>query len=203
MTEILPIAAVVAISLFVTKESFEIVRRYRERGRKLRAVKALIRDEVKANHIALNHLSMAICMAEATPDYEGAKDAVVTGHGGRLFYRRFDEDGSVMAGSMLRAVRQTEYQRLLPQAAELSPKLYRILRDGYSHVSELDHILTSFADHAGGIEDEREWFPPFREWARDRLIEISSDLIALYKSLGGDVSDIKVPPVLRKKEADT
>lgn len=203
MPDFLPVAAVVAISLFVTKEVFEFVRRAAERKRKKRAIKALLRDEIQANHLALNHLLMALDMARATPFYKGATNAIVTGFGGRMFYRRFAGDGSVLSGAIIRNAKSSEYQRLLPQAAELDPKLYRLMRDGYTHVHDLENIITSFMDHAGGPPDEKEWFEPFQDWASSRMREISLELCRLHIQLGGKASDIKVPACLRCANAPT
>lgn len=132
-------------------------------------------------------------MSDTTEGYEESSNTIVTGFGGRVFYRRVGPDGEVVAGCPIWQAKTTEYQRLLPQAAELDFRLYELLRNGYTYIHELDHIVTSFIDHAGGIPDGKDWLPPFREWANLRLQDISEEIQMLHELIGGSHSEIQVP----------
>jgi hypothetical protein len=201
MLEILPIATVVAIIVFITKETLEFFRRMGERRRKKRAIKSLIRDELRANHLALNLIDSAIHSASQLDYREGTTGSIVAGHGGRTHHRIIDKNGEILGGGMIRPVKTTEYQRLLPQAAELDFKLYEELREGHGRIQELEHIVNSFIENFGNAPDD-QWWPGFCEWASACLCDISKDMVEQYVKLGGDRSDIRVPPGLIRRSAE-
>jgi hypothetical protein len=130
--------------------------------------------------------------------HEGTKASVVAGHGGRIHYLLADEGGQVISGGMIRPVRTTEYQRLLPQAAELDFKLYRTLKDGHERILELENIVNSFTEDFANATEGEAW-SSFCEWASDSLVVISKALIEQYVELGGDKADIRVPPGLLRR----
>lgn len=181
---VLPIAAVVAICLFIAKETVELFRRKAERRRKTTAIKELLQHEIADNYRVLQNLFSAIDMAtryEIEPD---GSDAIVVQHGGRLRYHRLAPDGSEASGLPLPAVRTTEFNRLLPTVAELDKQLYSEIRNGYEHIYETEHLWTSFVDYlTGDAADREQWFEGFCDYAGRRYEDINNGVRHLYKLL--------------------
>jgi hypothetical protein len=103
MQHLLPVAAIVAICLFVLKETFELFRRASERRRKRTAIKELLHREVAENYRVLNNLFHAIDTTERDTIAPDERDTIVAQHGGRLSYERVDADGAVVSGNPLPA----------------------------------------------------------------------------------------------------
>ena len=186
MSNILPIAAIVAILLFVLKETFEFLRRSGERRRKRAAIRELLQHEVAENYRVLNCLFSAIDSTTREEILPEEKDTIVVQHSGRREYARVDENGLVVSGCPLPPVRTAEFNRLLPSAAELDKKLYSEIRLGYQHVHQLDHLVNSFVDFVTGSPMEREmFFDGFRQYASGYYDEIDRGLRRLYAVLAG------------------
>jgi hypothetical protein len=186
MSNLLPIAAIVAICLFVLKETFELLRRLAERRRKRGAIKELLQHEVAENYRVLNCLFHAIDTTTRDEILPDEKDVIVVQNSGRREYVRVDAKGQLISGNPLPPVRTAEFNRLLPSAAELDKKFYSEIRLGYSHVHELDHLVNSFVDFLTGDSKEREMFlASFQHYAESRYDDIEKGLRGLYLTLAG------------------
>jgi hypothetical protein len=186
MSNLLPVAAIVAIFLFVLKETFELLRRSGERRRKRAAIKELLQHEVAENYRVLNSLFHAIDTTTRDEILPDEKDTIVVQSSGRREYVRVDDKGLLVSGNPLPPVHTAEFNRLLPSAAELDKKLYSEIRLGYDHVHELDHLVNSFVDLLTGSFKEREMFlDGFRHYAESHYDEIETGLRHLYVVLAG------------------
>lgn len=185
MPNLLPVAVIVAICLFVLKETFEFFRRAGERRRKRSAIKELLQHEVAENYRVLNNLFHAIDTTERDTISPGERDTIVVQHSGRLSYERVDADGTVVSGNPLPVARMTEFNRLLPSAAELDKKLYLAIRRGYEHVYQIEHLHSSFVDFITGNTKDREFLVPFRHYASGCYADIDKGLRQLYIVLAG------------------
>lgn len=183
MNNLLPIAAVVAIFLFVVKEIFEFCRRSIERGRKRSAIKELISHEVAANYRAFGYLYSAIRITDEkiTP---GEKDTIVVQHGGRLLFER-THPSQIGTGNPVPSPSMTEFNRLLPTVAEIDKKLYAAIREGYAAIYQLEHLHHSFVDYVLGGEKEKEIFGGFRQYAWASFDETEKGIWELYVFLTG------------------
>jgi hypothetical protein len=186
MVTLIPVAAIVAIFLFLLKEAFEFFRRAGERRRKRTAIKELLKHEVSENYRALNFLFHAIDATERETIAPAERDTIVVQHAGRLRYDRIDTNGSVVSGNPLPVPRMTEFNRLLQSAAELDKTLYSEIRKGYEHVFQIEHLYYSFVDYLTGRDKDREmWFDGFRRYAWDLYDEIDKGLREFYVILAG------------------
>ena len=185
MPNLLPVAAVVAICLFILKETFELFRRSGERQRKRAAIKEPLQHEVSENYCVLNNLFHAIDTTERDTIAPEERDTVVVQRSGRMCYERVDTDGSVVSGNSLPAARMTEFNRLLLSAAELDKKLYSEIRRGYEHVYQLEHLHHSFVDFLTGSDHDRELLSSFRQYASGYYDDIDKGLRQLYTLLAG------------------
>jgi hypothetical protein len=79
----------------------------------------------------------------------------------------------------------TEFNRLLPAAAELDKKLYLAIRKGYEHVYQIEHLHNSFVDFLTGSTKDRELLGPFRHYASSHYDDIDKGLRQLYVVLAG------------------
>ncbi len=192
MSNILPVAAIVAIFLFLLKETFELLRRSGERRRKRTAIRELLQHEVAENYRVLNCLFSAIDSTTRDEILPDENDTIVVQQSGRREYARVDENGLLVSGRPLPPVSTVEFNRLLPSAAELDKKLYSEIRLGYQHVHQLDHLVNSFVDFLTGNPKEREiFFGGFRQYAFGCYDEIDRGLRRLYVMLAGKELDYK------------
>jgi hypothetical protein len=185
MGDVLPLAAIIAICLFITKEVVELARRKLERRRKTKAIQELLRHEIAENYLVLNFLFSAI---DSSSDLESAeeKDRLVEQQSGRLYYERIDPAGDIITGGPVPPVATSEYVRLLPSLAELDRNLYAIVRNGYEKVFELDHLRRSFVDYVSGDPKQRRmWYQPFCRYAKDLYQDIERALRDTHIAVAG------------------
>lgn len=183
----LPIAAVVAICLFLAKEIAEFVRRRGERKRKKAAIKEVLRHEVAYNYRVLLNLFSALDDTTRDEIEPEGSDVIVVQHGGRLRYHRLDPNGAIVSGLPLLSVCTTEFNKILPTVAELDKNLYAEIRLGYQFIYEIEHLWTSFVDYLTGDPAEREqWFDGFRHYAEECKDGITEGVEQLYKVLTGE-----------------
>jgi hypothetical protein len=192
VSNVLPVAAIVAICLFVLKEIFELLRRAGERKRKRAAIKELLRHEVEENYRVLNNLFHAIDSTTRTEILSDEKDTIVVQHSGQREYARVNKEGLVVSGNPLPPVCTAEFNRLLPLAAELDRRLYSDIRLGYEYVHRLDQLLNLFVDFLTGRPAEREMFlEAFRQYAWSDYDDIDAGLRRLYVGLAGHEIEYK------------
>ena len=183
MQEFLPIAAIVAICLFIAKETFEFVRRILERRRKVRAAKQLLCREVSHNFRVLNYLFGCIDRAGREFVFSDEKNVIVTKQSGTVNHEIQADDGTV-SGSPLPEIRTADLTRLLPIIAEFDAKLFKAIRDGYDHVDEVDHLRTQFIDLISQAPD-RMWLESFLSYASKRHQDLDAGIRQLYRTLSG------------------
>lgn len=183
MQEFLPIAAIVAICLFITKETFEFVRRIFERRRKVRAAKQLLCREVSHNFRVLNFLFGCINRAGREFVFLDEKNAIVTKHSGSIAHEVHADDG-IVSGGPLPEIRTADLTRLLPIIAEFDAKLFKAIRDGYDHIDEVEHLRTQFIDFISHPQD-RMWLESFLSYASECHQELDAGIRQLYRTLSG------------------
>jgi hypothetical protein len=186
---LLPITALVAVILFVIRESLDIFKQKRGRNRRLAAAKAMMGYESERINYAKRNL-FAICKdIESTYLKEEAFElySALLHSDGSAAYRRMDEETESLAfGIPIPRIPTVEISRWLPLVAELDQALYDHILGFYVEVAELEHLRSSLMKYLLHEEPEsREWLTGFVEYAIGHEEQMTTSLLSFYKVCTG------------------
>lgn len=184
ISSVFPITVIVAIGLFFVKECAELIKRRRERSRKLRAIKLLMRDEIERNHWAFKVFFNAV---SALGDPRHASFRLRVSADGKEHYEMLDENGELVRGAWLPRFHDEQYTRLLLPLAELKEDLFDDVRDLYTEIAELDHYRNLLLSVLQGEdvqpdEESAKWFLVSLAEERERYV---GQLSHVYRLLTG------------------
>ena len=159
LSSALPATVAAAIIIFIVKEIFELVRRSKERRRKLNAIKLLLSEEIEKNH--WSHTSLFRLLAQLKEVFEGHPNAEYRLHiarnGSEHFRLKEDPDDSFESGQWIPHFHDEQYKKLLPTLAELDQSIFKTVNETYAALAELSHYrdtLTAFLAGEDNSPDE-------------------------------------------------
>jgi hypothetical protein len=175
LTDVLPVTALVAISIFIIKEIVEAIRRKNADRRKLGAIKLTVAEELQRN--AFCHRTLVKLLARMVDEsaneinWSSAKDVE-----GKVYVLASYKDGSLASRTWLPKTSSLTYQKIYLEAAALDKNLFDTLSKAYDCVSEMEHIRGSMLDY---ISDREDFFPglvEFARWAIESLEDIEAGM---------------------------
>jgi hypothetical protein len=179
-----PVTVVAAVVLFVAKEGVEVVRRYRARQRKLKAIKVLLTEELERNYWALTTLTDTLKTIGKHIDHEGVffirSDAT-----GNLHFRYSARDVGE-GGNSIPDVHTEHFDEFLPQVAELDEKFFGQMREGYKLMPELLHIRDSLVAYVSETDPAEKRLDGFYQYGLRVLSDVETQIKPLYKSITGE-----------------
>lgn len=197
ITLLLPLAAFVAIGLFILKEILEFRRKVAERRRRLDAAKRLLAFETERNVYSRNRLADVCRDIKAHVEYANTYEFCVEfWKDGKAHYRRRERRTAALASGMpIPRVHRTEIDRWLPTVAEVSEDFYQKVMSVYASISEMEHVRSSLLYYLDPDDpNEREWLRAFVEYAVNEMERVEPVLLDFYQACTGSR---KVPVRMR------
>lgn len=181
--QFLPATVVGAIVLFIIKEIIESVRRYRTNGRKRKAVRRLISDEIERNYWVIksfkNHLdNVDMAFSEQGYNLQIKRDAL-----GRRHLRLSHEKEGYSQSPILNAQSQVISSNLF-NVADVDEEVFPLVLEVSDSLRSVDHLVDSLIEQVES-EDEYRHLDGFAEYARGELNEAEAALVKLYKKITG------------------
>ncbi|SBS66023.1 hypothetical protein [Vibrio splendidus] len=174
---LLPVTVVVAISLFILRECVDLVKKYREKQRKTRAIKLLLAEELERNHWALLTVFNVLKeIKEYTDEQKEVEYSLIIARNGMEHYHAELEDGH--SGSGIFRFDFSVYEKLLVSIAELDEELFEAISATYTKTRELNHYRDTLLDYLSG-----EDLAPTPEMTKGFLCGLSEEEADYYGHL--------------------
>lgn len=179
VTTYLPITALVAIVMFLCKETLEFFRKRRERKRKISAIKILLSEEIEKNHWALKQMFSAMQTLKDIPEFYPRSEVrlLVTRNGVEHFRVKKEPGDDYESGHPIPKFTFSMYEKLLPSLAELDSCLFEVIKCAYEELIELAHYRDILVSYLSGEEVHE------RELTRDFLADFSTKKADYYKDI--------------------
>mgnify|MGYP006102263499 CR=1 FL=1 len=178
----LPITVIFAISLFIIKESLELVRKSRAKKRKLLAFKAVLKEELELNLWTWKKFKSSLNRIREAG--QGGHYNYSISPAGTERFEVVDAEG-YGTGQMFPKVEIELHSKLLIDVAELDAKMYKKLIASYKGLSELHHLRNRIVDF---IHENQETVCDIDNFTGSTLQDLSpiyTELDALYQYCTG------------------
>ncbi|RJG07686.1 hypothetical protein D3870_18305 [Noviherbaspirillum cavernae] len=178
---ILPVTVLVAIGIFVLKELFEGVRRYRGDIRKKKALRTLLARECELNHWTIKSIRHIVETIRDESE-NGAQFEFIFPKNGNVLFRVKHSDSDSKSGSALAGTHRAVMDKNLLEVATLDNKLYSVLQTAYDATAQLEHVRQSliyFVDPED--EQDKMHLDGFVHYALDELQDVFTKIECLYK----------------------
>lgn len=186
-TQLLPLTAVVAILLFLTKEGLELRRRRAAEGRKLRALKKVLARDCEINFFAIQSLSRTLTEMR---DYGVAEDAsifsITRESAGDYSYTLTTHEGA-WGGGVLRSIRRDSLLKHMVEIASFDGALYSKCESALDGLTEADHVYLSTVHGPGGNfpSTKENYYDGLIEYGIEELERSTASLKGLYRECTG------------------
>lgn len=189
LLSILPITVVTAVVLFVLKELFEAVRRYRGEQRKRKALRTLVARECELNHWTIKSIRYIVERIRDESEY-GAQFEFVFPKSGKVLFRVKHPDSEYKSGSELAETHREVMDKNLLEVATLDKELYSALQPAYDAVAGLEHVRKSLIYYVAPEDDQDKMqLDGFIDYALAELDDVFAKLVCLYKECTGKALD--------------
>lgn len=174
-----PITVVVAIVLFVVKEIVELIKKTREKSRKVSAYKALIAEELLKNAWSLKALKrLCLELQDSTlREIEYKKSASGTE---RVIVRTAESEHVIFFWKIHTAA----FEKIMTDLAVSNSKLFRSATEVYSLLAEAKHVRESIIDFSE-FEMPRHMIGGLGDYGNNTLDEASAAVKSAYKTYTG------------------
>jgi hypothetical protein len=144
LSSLVPISAVVAVTLFCTKECLEFVRRRDTDSRKISALKLLVARECELNHWTIKSYVRIVKALRAEAEVEVAEErasfGIVEKANGKLFFRTYEPDGSESGQMWMPEVHRDVLGKYLLEIATLDSEFFDVAEHAYDALAEVQHV---------------------------------------------------------------
>ena len=187
---LLPVTVVVAILLFIVKESLEFFKKRRESKRKLFAYKSLLSRELELNLWTYKRLLMIVTNIESQEEkHPNAHYTLLIKESGQEYIHGYDGD-DLIESCPIPIVHDKYYEKFIANIAELDSHLFNLARSSYEEVRNMAHVRSGLIK---GLlaEENNEPFPHdirksgFLDYAKSELKDTFTAMNALYKECTG------------------
>lgn len=186
----LPVTALVAICLFVFKESVEVFRRRRAEKRKVGAIKRMVARDLELNQWAVNSFRHAVGALERIEAEKGRRGRIYESVAKLMHYEHWIDGEAHRSGGVLPPVVSGSVDRLLMDAATLDQGLLAHIERATTALANLNHIRVGVIEH---IDDDM-WRGGFIDFAKRELDLIEGELQQVHLYCAGTA---KITPRLR------
>jgi hypothetical protein len=185
---LLPITALIAIVVFICRETLEFFRRRNGDQRKLRALTALLARECELNFWSIKTLRRIFSEVHTTENENPQiKVEVKRTPSGRPFARIVSDDGGTESHVGIPKVHRELMSKFLLDVAMLDKKLFEVMEPAYDGLAEVEHIRESLMNVQDAPEfiGESDYLEGLAGYALDELQEAEKSLASLYKHCTG------------------
>jgi hypothetical protein len=185
---IIPITVVVAVSLFVLKEIFEGMRRYRGEARKKKVLRVLLARECKLNHWAIKSIKYIVeTIREESVKDNRTKFTLIFSKSGKVLFRVKPVNDETATGVALAKVHSEVMHKNLLDVAMLDKKLFAAFEPAYDAVSQLQHIRDNLIYFVDPDDDQdKVHLNGFYHYALNELEDIHEKLNRLHIECTGE-----------------
>jgi hypothetical protein len=180
MSQILPITVIFAILLFVLKEILEAVKKANERKRKIKAMKALLAEEIELNHWVWKTLQSMMAKVEGEiSESEATRFFIRRSNAGAERFECLRPDNSFW-GQGFPAIKDDRYQKLAIDIASADAEFYRLASRCYSAISDLRHFRNGVYSYLDEEGDEKGFRNGYISYVKDGLPAVYDSMNTLY-----------------------
>ena len=162
-TTILPVAALIAVLLFILKESIEWIRRHNADGRKKKALRLILARECERNHWSINSIRGVLeTIKEKLTEEPPPTFRFIFPKSGKTLFRVVYPGDEMTEGSALAETYQDIFNKYLLDVATLDKTLYEDLQRACDAIAEVEHVRQSLIYYVNPeIEDDEELIDGF------------------------------------------
>ena len=183
ITEYLPAAALVAIILFIARETVEFLRRRGADKRKLDAIKILLARECEFNHWTYKRCRDIVeTIKDEMKKSREANFKIIFTRFGVEHFRVMRPDGTEGGGSSVAHVHSDVVDKQLLEVAVLDKDLFPKVERVHNALTTIEHVAEGIVTY---IEEDREHLDGFPDYALRELDSAFKDLQALYLACTG------------------
>ena len=185
LPSILPVTVIATVVLFVLKELFEAVRRYRGEDRKKKALRTLLARECELNNWTIKSIRNIVKIIRDEPEGSSHFEFIFSKNG-KVLFRVNHKKSDYRSGSNLAEIHRDVMDKNILEVATLDKNLYSVLQPAYDAIANLEHIRQSliyFVDPED--DDDRIHLNGFTHYALDELDDVFKELATLYKICTG------------------
>lgn len=181
MSNIFPFTVLVAIVLFVTKEVLETIKKWKEKKRKIRAMKLLLAEELELNHWVWKEMQLLVARVQDELKLpKGSKFQIKKSKAATERFECIRPNGSVW-GQGFPPVHEEQYHKLAVEVASADEQFYALLSKCYKAVAELKHFRNGVYSYIDDDGDENKFREGFTTYVKDGLPDIYNAMNALYE----------------------
>lgn len=185
---LLPATALVALFVFLARESLEFFRRRGSDRRKIAALTHLLARECELNYWTIKALRYIVIQipSEENPEAQGTLSIERTSSG-RAYARITSWDGGSESHHGIPQVHRDLMSKFLLDVATVDQKLFLVMEPAYDALAEIEHVRDSLlaAPEAPHFIGQKDYLEGFAGYAKDELNEAETRLQALYKHCTG------------------
>ncbi|WP_070796025.1 hypothetical protein [Thalassotalea crassostreae] len=177
------IGASVAISIFLIKEFLEAYRKSKARSRKVKALKAIISEEIEINYWAWIQIETLVNKVKEFPRTTDYK--ISTSTSGVERFEFIHIDGSFGGGS-LPPVTEKIFNKLIIDIAELDKVFYEKAISYSKSIADLKHLRNGAYDFIHETQLGDHYTDGFADYALDELPPIYTTMSKFYEICTGE-----------------
>lgn len=180
---ILPVTALIAVLVFISRETLEFIRRRNGDRRKLHALTALLARECELNLWSIKTLRRIF--SEINTDESGDSQILAEIErtlSGRSFAKIVSDDGGIEAHIGIPKVHRELMSKFLLDVATLDKGLFEVMEPAYDGLAEVEHVRESLMN----VQDAPEfigqdgYLKGLARYALDELQQAENALAKLY-----------------------
>ena len=185
---LLPITALIAVMVFICKETIEFLRRRNGDQRKLRALMHLLARECELNLWSIKNLRRILSEVHKFENYKAQiKVEIKRKPSGRAFAIIRSDDGGIEMHVGIPKVHRELMSKFLLEIATLDEKLFEVVEPAYDGLAEVEHLRESLMNVQDAPDDigEDGYLEGLAGYALDELQEAENSLARLYEHCTG------------------
>ncbi|WP_158080984.1 hypothetical protein [Pelomonas sp. KK5] len=186
---LLPATAVVAVLLFIARETLEYFRRRGADKRKVSALTHLLARECELNYWAIKALRyIAIQIPTDENPGEGMQVTIERKPSGRSYARIVSADGGTESHHPVPRVHRELMSKFLLDVATIDRELFVVMEPAYDALSHLEHVRESFvnAPEASDFIGQDGYLEGLAGFALDELLKAEDKIGRLYRHCTGN-----------------
>ncbi|WP_085747348.1 hypothetical protein [Pseudomonas sp. R45(2017)] len=168
-------AILVALLTFFGKEFLDSRRKKKEQGRRVKACKVLLAEELRLNYYAQKTLSRIFSEASKNQDSEDRPKLEYKLIRGMDFFSYTDSQAGSGAMTPIPKVSFKYYDRFVDTVAELDARLFESMQLAYVEMREIEHVRVSLVNFMQ-VEEEEAYIP--KDIRDNGFVDYASDVVS-------------------------
>jgi hypothetical protein len=172
---VLPIAAITAIILFLLKELFEFYRRWSANTRKLEAIRRFIAAECQRNDFALHRLLNQV--EEIDEALSDGRAMEIERRESGAYRLAISDDSGNESSAPVPLIHIVMAEKYLFEAAALNAGLFEDMENNLNFLIDAEHVRNSLIEY---VAEDKMHLPGFAEFAKEELNDAIDSNRELY-----------------------